>query len=94
MWRSLRSIQGLDARHTILETMAPQTGNIIVHYLHLPPSKSRVLVQVELVIGAVLQEGGTDAESENRTETCFVIERRCCVERSPTTLRGLRDRRE
>lgn len=71
MWRSLRSVQGLDARHTILETMAPQTGNIVVHYLHLPPSKSRVLVQVELVIGAVLQEGGQTQSQE--TEQRYIL---------------------
>lgn len=35
--------------------MAPQTGHIIVDYLHLPPGEPGVLVQVQLVIGAVLR---------------------------------------
>lgn len=53
---SLRSIQGLDAGHTVLEAVGPEAGHVVIHDLHLAPGVPRVLKQVDLVVGAVLGE--------------------------------------
>lgn len=53
---SLRSVQGLDAGHTVLEAVCPQAGHVIIHDLHLAPGVPHVLKQVDLVVGAVLGE--------------------------------------
>lgn len=51
---SLRSVQGLDTGHAVLEAVGPEAGDVVIHDLHLPPGVSRVLKQVDLVVGAVL----------------------------------------
>lgn len=53
--RVLRSIKSLDTCYTILKSVAPQTGHIIINDLHLSACKPRVLKQVYLVFGTVLQ---------------------------------------
>lgn len=51
---SLRSVQGFDTGHAVLEAVGPEAGDVVIHDLHLPPGVSRVLKQVDLVVGAVL----------------------------------------
>jgi len=51
---SLRSVQGPDAGHAVLEAVSPEAGDVVVHDLHLPPGVARVLKEVDLVVGAVL----------------------------------------
>lgn len=52
--RILRSIESFDACYTVLKTMAPQTGHIIVNDLHLSASKTWILIQVQLVFSTIL----------------------------------------
>lgn len=52
---ALRSTESPDAGYTILKTVTPQTGNVIVDDLHLSTSECRALVQLELVFSAILQ---------------------------------------
>lgn len=66
---TLRSVQSLDASHAVPEAVDPQTGNVIVGYLHFPTSKSRVLVEVQLVIGTVLSEGNRNASITEEDES-------------------------
>lgn len=54
----LRSVDSPDACHTVLETMSPEAGHVIVHYLHLAAPKSWVLKQMQLVIRTILEERG------------------------------------
>lgn len=51
---SLRSTNSLSTGHAVLETMSPQTGDIIINYLHFSAFKACILKQVQLVICAVL----------------------------------------
>lgn len=51
----LRSVEGLDTRYAILETMSPQTGNVIINNLHLFTSEAWTLKQMELVFGTILK---------------------------------------
>lgn len=44
--RILRSIKSFDTGYTVLKTMAPQTGHIVINNLHLSASKTRILIQV------------------------------------------------
>lgn len=53
---SLRSIQGPDAGHAVLEAVGPEAGDVIIHDLHLSPGVARVLKEVDLVVRAVLGE--------------------------------------
>lgn len=53
---SLRSIQGPDAGHAVLEAMGPEAGDVIIHDLHLSPGVARVLKEMDLVVRAVLGE--------------------------------------
>lgn len=52
---ALRSTESPDAGYTILKTVTPQTGNVIVDDLHLSTSECRALVQLELVFSTILQ---------------------------------------
>lgn len=51
----LRSIDSFSTAHTVLETISPQTGNIIVNNFHLLTLKACVCIQVELMVGTILQ---------------------------------------
>ena len=53
-WGPLRPVDGPDAGHPVLETMSPEAGHVIVHYLHLAATESRALKQMKLVIRAIL----------------------------------------
>lgn len=55
----LRSIDGPDARHTVLEAMSPEAGHVVIHYFHLAATEGWVLEQVQLVIWAILGGGIT-----------------------------------
>ena len=63
----LRSVQSLDTGYAVLETMPPQTGHVVVNYLHLSAGEAWVLKQMELVVSAVLKgETQTQAEHERK----------------------------
>lgn len=51
----LRPVDDTDAGHTVLETMGPQAGHIIIYDLHLAPTEGWVLKQVQLVVWAILR---------------------------------------
>lgn len=51
----LRPVDDSDAGHTVLEAMGPQAGHIVIHDLHLAPTESWVLKQVQLVVWAILE---------------------------------------
>lgn len=51
----LRSIDSFGTAHTVLETISPQTGDIIVNNFHPLTLKACVCIQVELMIRAVLE---------------------------------------
>lgn len=51
---SLRPVDDSDAGHTVLETMSPQAGHIIIHDFHLAPAEGWVLKKVQLVVRAIL----------------------------------------
>lgn len=51
----LRSVQGPDAGHAVLEAVGPQAGHVVIHNLHLAPGVAGVLKEVDLVVGAVLR---------------------------------------
>ena len=42
----LRPVDGPDARHSVLEAVSPEAGHVIVHYLHLAATESRVLKEM------------------------------------------------
>lgn len=50
----LRPVDGPDARHSVLEAVSPEAGHVIVHYLHLAATESRVLKEMQFVIRAIL----------------------------------------
>lgn len=53
----LRSVDGPDACHTVLEAMSPEAGHVVIHYFHLAATEGWVLKQVQLVIWAILGGG-------------------------------------
>lgn len=67
---SLRSIQGLDAGHPVLEAVGPQAGHVVIHDLHLAPGVARVLKQVDLVVSAVLGERAAQGLSPDGPQRC------------------------
>lgn len=50
----LRSVQGPDAGHAVLEAVGPQAGHVVIHDLHLAPGVAGILKEVDLVVRAVL----------------------------------------
>ena len=69
----LRSIDGLSTGNTVLETMSPQTGNIIINNLHLSAFKTYILKQVQLVICTVLGRKTTDFSMSGRSLHLLIL---------------------
>lgn len=88
-----RSIDSFSAGHTVLKSMNPQTGNIIIQNFHLSPSEAAVLKQMKLMIRAVLT-----GDHQNKTQwtltTARDFRKRLYWWWFLTTFRGLMDRRQ
>ncbi len=56
----LRSTADNDAAHSVGETIGEQAGNIIIHDFHLTTLELSNLIQADLVLLRVLEEGGDD----------------------------------
>lgn len=91
---TLRSVESLHACDTIPEPVHPQTGDVVIGDLHLPTSKSRALVEVQLVIGTILSEGNRNASIKEVEESIWEEAVLGAAGLKRTTFRGLSDRRE
>ena len=58
MPRYSRSTADHDAAHSVGETVRKQAGDIIVHDLHLTALELSDLIQADLVLLGVLEDGG------------------------------------